>query len=136
MRLYIAYKYTNIKNKSELKINLEHITQILESVGNTTFLLNRDARAWGKKHVSTLKNIYTIIKNIFISDAIFAYITSDVLSKGIIFEFLFGKLVGKRIIVAVEKKIKTKNKYLLGLASEVIEFDGMKNLETKLVQIS
>jgi len=136
MRLYIAYKYTNIKNKSELKINLEHVTQILENAGNTTFLLNRDARAWGKKHVSTLKNIYTIMKNIVISDAIFAYINSEVLSKGIIFEFIFGKLIGKKIIAAVEKKVKTKNKNLLNLASKIIDFDGMKDLETKLVKIS
>lgn len=136
MRLYIAYKYTNIKNKSELKINLEHIVQILENSGHTTFLLNRDAKAWGKKHVSTLKNIYTIVKNIITSDAIFSYINSDVLSKGMIFEFLFGKMVGKRIILAIEKKLKAENEFFYKLANTTITFDNMKDLETKLVKIS
>jgi hypothetical protein len=136
MRLYIAYKYSNIKNKSELKINLEHIAQILENNGNKTFLLNRDAKAWGKKHVSTVKNMYTIMKNIVSSDAIFAYIASDVLSKGMIFEFFFGKLIGKRIILAVEKKLKEKSLYFVKMASETIAFENMKDLETKLVKIS
>lgn len=136
MRLYIAYKYSNIKNKSELKINLEHIAQILENNGNKTFLLNRDAKAWGKKHVSTIKNIYTIMKNISSSDAIFAYISSEVLSKGMIFEFIFGKLIGKRIILAVEKKLKEKSLYFVKMASEIIAFENMKDLETKLVKIS
>ena len=135
MQLYIAYKYTNIKNKTELKINLEHIVQLLENKGHATFLLNRDAKAWGKRHVSTITNIFTILKNIMRSDAIFAYINSEVLSKGIISELLVGKVTGKRMIVAIEKQVESKNKQLTKLATEVVVFDGIKDLESKIDKI-
>jgi len=135
MHLYIAYKYTNVKNKTELKINLEHLVQILENKGHKTYLLNRDAKAWGKKHVSTLKNITTIIKNITKSKAIVAYLSSDVISYGIICEFLLGKLLGKRIVACVDKEVVNNNKYLTSLSTETVVFDGIKDLEAKIDKI-
>ena len=135
MQLYIAYKYTNVKNKTELKINLEHLVQILENKGHKTYLLNRDAKAWGKRHVSTVKNISTIIKNIVQSKAIVAYLSSDVVSYGIIFEFLLGKLLGKKIIACVDKEVVKDNKYLTSLSTETIIFDGIKDLEAKIDKI-
>lgn len=132
MRVYIAYKYTNIKNKSELKINLEHVTQLIEGMGHETFLLNRDVKAWGKRHVSTIKNVFIIIKNIIRSNIIFAYVNSNVMSKGIIIEFILAKILGKKIILAIEKSMVAKNNFLVKLANTLIEFDGIKDLEKKV----
>jgi len=135
MRIFIAYKYTNVKNKNELKVNLEYLVQLLENKGHSTFLLNRDAKAWGKKHVSTFKNIFTIIGNISKSDAMVAYVSSDVVSKGILFEFIFSKIMGKRIILALDKTVEKNNRNLLVLATETVVFDGIKDLEAKLNKI-
>jgi|GEM_PF-1404115 len=135
MYLYIAYKYTNVTNKTELKENLEGLVKILENRGHLTYLLNRDAKAWGKKHVSTVKNISTILKNITKSKAIVAYISSGVVSYGIMAEFIFGKLLGKRIVACIDKKVEKENKYLSNLATETVVFDSKSDLETKLNKI-
>lgn len=135
MQLYIAYKYTHVKNKNELKVNLEHLVQLLENKGHTTFLLNRDAKAWGKKHVSTVKNITTIIKNITKAKTIVAYINSDVISYGIVCEFLLGRLLGKRIVACIDKKVEKSNKLLMSLSTVAIIFDGIKDLESKVDKV-
>jgi len=135
MQIYIAYKYTNIKNKNELKVNLEHLSQILESKGYNTFLLNRDAKAWGKKHVSTFANFFTIVKNIFISKILFAYVNSDVLSLGIIFELILAKILQKRIIICVDSNVSLKTLFVSNFAHELINYTGIKDLEAKIEKV-
>ena len=135
MQIYIAYKYTHIKNKSELKVNLEHLADLLEKKGHNTFLLNRDAKAWGKKHVSTFNNVSTIIKNIFKSQCIVAYVNSSVISPGIIFEFIVSKILQKRIVMCVDFQIENKVTFLKKFPTEIVIYNGIKDLENKIDKI-
>ncbi len=129
MRIYIAYKYTNITNKTELRLLLEQIGNILKDMGHNTFILNRDAQSWGRKHISLWKNVFTILNNLKKSDIILAIVNSDVKSKGLNFEIMFAKLFGKKIVCAKEKNIKNSN---MKICKNTFEFEDIKDFEKKI----
>lgn len=130
MRVYIAYKYSNVENKTELRLLLEQIAKILEDQGFETFILNRDSQRWGKKHVSLWRNVFTILNNLKKSDIILAVVNSDVKSKGLAFELFLAKLLGKKVICTKEKKLKvcctpTKD-------GCTFEYEDLKDFEKKI----
>ena len=96
MRFYIAYKFMRNKNKDELKVRLEEVSDLLVGQGHDTFILGRDVKKWKHIHLGSFKLIPTIYKNMKQCDVVAAYVDSQAFSKGLFFEVLISKLLGKK----------------------------------------
>ena len=131
MRIFISYKYSNVKDKNQLKDELLEVSGILESLGHETFMLARDIQNWNNKGHSLHSRFSIPAKEIRKSDGIFVYINSGVLSLGLLFEIHWAKLLGKKINLAMKEGIKSY--YLHKLANQnVITFSDFADLRNKL----
>ncbi len=108
MKYYIAYKYSNNKNKEELKTKLENISKLINSWGDETFILGRDIKKWKHVHLGSFKLIPVIIKNMSACDRLLAYIDSPSLSKGLFFEGIISTLLGKKAVMYLENGVSSK----------------------------
>jgi hypothetical protein len=131
MRVYIAYKYSNIPDKQALISQLEELANSLEEKGHSTFVLGRDVQGWGKKSLHSLKKISTIIQNLKKADLVLALVTSDVHSNGLFFEMLVAKLLGKKTKVASKKGLENVRICCIK-PKEVIVFENPEDLATRL----
>jgi len=118
MKYYIAYKYSNNKNKEDLKNKLEHISQKIHSWGHETFVLGRDVKKWRHIHFGSIKLIPVLYKNMKSCDVLFAYVDSPHFSKGLFFEIVISKILGKKSVLVLEGG--TKSKFFKHLFDETI----------------
>jgi hypothetical protein len=109
MRYYIAYKYSKNENKEKLKEKLEKVSQILNDSGHDTFILGRDVKKWKHIHFGSIKLIPVIYKNMKACDALAAYVDSSKFSKGLLFECVISKLLGKRSVLIEENPHNAKS---------------------------
>jgi len=130
MKLYLAYKYKKTRDKDLLKKDLEKLSKPLESEGHTVFLLGRDVQKWGKAKVDHIKNVTVIVNNIKRSDVLVAYVNSRVFSFGLAFEFLVGKLLGKKILLANKKGMGTS--FYNIFCSKKVDFEDVDDLSKLL----
>ncbi|MBI2414623.1 hypothetical protein HYV31_02150 [candidate division WWE3 bacterium] len=130
MMLYIAYKYTHIADKLALKDELIIFAKLLEKSGHSTFMLGRDVQKWDNTNHSLPHKTMIITKNIKKSDAIVAFVTSDVFSKGLIFEFVFARLIGKRVFLVTKREYLTS--FLKMFSTKVILYKEPDELEAAL----
>lgn len=107
MRVYIAYKYSNILDKQALISQVTELAESLEKKGHETFVLGRDVQNWGNKSLHSIKKISEIIKNLKQADLLLAFVNSDVPSNGLFFEMLIAKLLGKKTMVAVKEGMES-----------------------------
>ena len=133
MRVYIGYKSRNNSDKKKLKDDLIKISDTLESLGHKTFILDRDVKSWKIQHSPIHTNFWGIIKNIFKSDLIFAYITNDNPSRGLFFETIIAKLFRKKDILAIKNGIKAN--YYRKNIRKIIEFEDINQLLSKLLEV-
>jgi hypothetical protein len=126
MKIYISYKYTNVKDKESLRRDLEKLATYFEENGHKTFLLGRDVQKWEKHAISTWKNASSIIKNLLKSSLVFALVESDVQSTGLSFELFLARLFRRKIIFGVKEDIDTKG---LGKSSKIIKFNKLEELK-------
>ena len=108
MKLYIAYKYSNNKDKDNLKAKLEKISQKLSGWNHRTFVLGRDVKKWKHIHFGSIKLIPVIFKNMKDCDVLFAYVDSPSFSKGLFFEVVISKLLGKKSVLMLEGNLDSK----------------------------
>jgi hypothetical protein len=103
MKTYIAYKYTNIKNKEQLKQDLNMLSESLTDQGHSTFILGRDKQKWQSVKYPLWETVPAILTNLIKSNLLVAYITGCEKSTGLTFELTFAKLFGKKILLVVNK---------------------------------
>lgn len=108
MRYYIAYKYSNHNNKEELIQKLEHLSQRISSWGYETFILGRDVKKWRHIHFGSFKLVPVIYKNMKRCDRLVAYVDSSSFSKGLLFEIIISKLLGKHSVLIDEVNYGTR----------------------------
>ncbi len=108
MKYYIAYKYSNNKDKENLKSKLEHISDKIHSWGHETFVLGRDVKQWKHIHFGSLKLIPVIFKNMKGCDVLFAYVDSPHFSKGLFFEIVISKILRKKSVLVIEGTRESK----------------------------
>ena len=130
MKIYLAYKYKQIKDKPTHEKTLLAIADKITVLNNKVFLLGRDVQKWGSVELTHTGLLSTIMKNIKKSDTLFAYINSNVFSFGLAFEFVWATIFGKKIIVAVEDGVKAP--LFSALAAKKISFKDSKDLIEKL----
>lgn len=104
MKVYIAYKYTHVQNKAEIRDILEKIATVLNKNGYEQFVLGRDVKHW--KHVTFFKLIPSLMKHLANRDVLLAYIDSDKKSYGLLFELLFARFMGKPSIILIGNNAK------------------------------
>ena len=130
MKIYLAYKYKQIKDKPTHEKTLLALADKITVLNNKVFLLGRDVQKWGSVELSHAGLLSTIMKNIRKSDTLFAYINSNVFSFGLMFEFIWATIFGKKIIVALEDGVKAP--FFSALAGRKINFKNNKELLEKL----
>jgi len=127
---YIAYKYTKVKDKNSLKEELINISNILNSLGHETFILGRDVQNWDNTahpvH-SKMKKMFSEIKK---SHCVFVYVTSSVLSLGLLFEIHVAKMLGKKVVVAIKEGKRAP--YMKMLATNCVTFNDFSDLREQL----
>lgn len=129
MRFYIAYKYSNNKNKEELKKKLEKISEKLAGWDHSTFILGRDVKRWKHIHFGSVKLIPVIYKNMRECDILFAYVDSPNFSKGLFFEIIISKLLGKKSILVLEGQIKSK--FFKHVFNKIQRVENIEHIEKK-----
>ena len=127
MRIYIAYKFSNVENKKGLQYGVQTVAELLEKRGHTTYVLGRDLQKWKDFTHPMHHKMRTIISEIRKADLVFAYVNSDVFSKGLLYELTFAKLFGKRVIMAVKEGVKRPT--LSFLANKVVRYASEEDLD-------
>ena len=129
MRYYIAYKFLNT-DKEMLKKNLGIISDMIEIEDNTTCIFYRDIQnRWAIQ-----MSIDEVIKQAFVevkkSDAILAFIESEEKSEWMLLEIGYAKALGKKLLLVIKRWIHLR--FINALADEIIEFESMEDLESKI----
>jgi hypothetical protein len=133
MKIYIAYKYTNVEDKNSLRKDLEEVSDIISNLGHRTFLLGRDKKGWRSSRFPLWKTLPTIITNLINSNTLFAYVVNDEASPGLTFELVLAKLFRKRIILALTNK-NLACKFERRLADQVVELSEFSQLKEYLAR--
>jgi hypothetical protein len=130
MRVYIAYKYRAVGDKNDLIKDLGLISGAIATLEHSNFILGRDIQKWHASSSSVFKTIPHILINILKSDVIFAYINSEVSSKGLPFEMFCAKLFRKPVILAKRVGINFTPRGIK--PKQTIEFTDTQNLLDKI----
>lgn len=130
MKLYIAYKFSNIKDKKSLKEQLLKISKILESFGHETYILGRDAQEWGKVHYPIHHKFMKILKEVRKADGVFFYVHEQAFSRGLLLELHLAKLFGKKTILALKEGVEAP--YIKLLSQKTVVFSTLEDLKQKL----
>lgn len=116
MKLYIAYKYSNNKDKEKLKNDLDTLSEKVKLLGFDTFILGRDIKKWQHVKFGYIKQIPVIYKNMAKCEAVLIFANSRELSIGMLFELAVSKLLFKKTILlyqdydaSILKKIVNRN---------------------------
>lgn len=131
MKYYIAYKYSNNKDKESLKSKLEHLSDRVNSWGFDTFVLGRDVKKWKHIHFGSIKLIPVIFNNMKSCDHMVAYVDSDSFSKGLFFEVLISKLLNKRSVMLREQK--SGSKFFKHFFNETFQIDNVETVEREML---
>jgi len=105
VRYYIAYKYSHNKNKDDLKGKLEKLSHKLSQWNHETFVLGRDVKKWRNIHFGSIKLVPVIFSNMKNCDVLVAYVDSSSFSKGLFFEVLISKILGKKSLLIIEGEL-------------------------------
>lgn len=127
MNIYIAYKFTNIDNKQEIRDNVHRLAKIVEEQGHNTFILGRDLQKWEDYSHPLHHKMKTIFNQIRKADCIVAFVDSEVPSKGLFTELVIGRLLRKKVILAIKNGIKAKQ--CRAMVSEIVEFEHLEDLK-------
>ena len=131
MKLYIAYKYSKNKDKDNLKNKLEKISQKLTGWNHETFVLGRDIKKWKHIHFGSVKLIPVIFKNMKDCDILFAYVDSPSFSKGLFFEVIISKLLGKKSVLVLEGNLKSK--FFKHIFDKTNRVEGIEKISPKQI---
>lgn len=127
MKIYIAYKFSNVQNKQVVREDVQTLSIILEDKGHKTYILGRDLQGWKDlTHPISSKMIH-IIKNLREADYVVAYVNSSVFSKGLLFELIWAKILGKSVILAIREGISEKP--VRFFANKTYVYKTIKDLE-------
>lgn len=129
MKVYIAYKYTNIDNKDQTHEILESISNTLKEMGHETFILGRDVKHW--KHVSLFRTIPLLIKNLRKNEVVVAYVDSDVASYGLLFETFASRIMGMPFVLILNTK--AKGGIQKKMATKVLEVTEVSQIHDTLI---
>lgn len=108
VKVYIAYKFQNNKNKEALKSKLEEISNIITGWGFDNFILGRDVKKWKHVHMGSLKLIPVLYNNMKGCGLMIAYVNSTAFSKGLFFEIVISKILGIKSVMFLENGTHSK----------------------------
>ncbi|MCD4771674.1 nucleoside 2-deoxyribosyltransferase domain-containing protein [archaeon] len=132
MRIYVAYKLSGT-NVEKLRLRLEKISKIIEKLGHKSFIFIRDVQDWKPGEMKPEEVMERARIEMKKSDVILVVLESAEKGEGLLIESGYMKGLGKKLIVA--SKEDCRGFLLKGIADEVFEFDGDRELEDKLNRI-
>lgn len=129
MKYFISYKYS-WEDLVILRKNLEYISSTLEKNWDETFIFYRDVEDWWDKDVEVNEVLPIAYTEMDKCDAVFVFVNNEDKSEWMLLECGYAKAKNKKIILFIKKDLKYS--LLRSLASDIIEFEDIKNLENKI----
>lgn len=130
MKFCIIYKYSTTKDKPQLGKELEQMSSIMNDLGHTTFIFDRDVKNWQNIDIPREESsnmVFTAIKD---CDGVIAYVNHNEPSEGMAMEAGYAKALGKILLLAFKKE--TNSPRVKSVCDEYFEFDDMEDLKGKL----
>ncbi|MFZ2663972.1 MAG: nucleoside 2-deoxyribosyltransferase [Patescibacteria group bacterium] len=131
MKFCIIYKYSAAKDKPQLGKELEQLSSILNDLGHTTFIFDRDVKNWQNIDIpreESSKMVFTTMRE---CDGVIAYVNHNELSEGMAMEAGYAKALDKKILLAFKEG--TDSPRVKSISDEYFEFEDMEDLKEKLV---
>lgn len=133
MKVFVAYKYTG-EDFKELQKTIPNICKTIDSAGNGTLCSFFNEDFYKEKKYSTGQILKHVFKEIEKADCLLAFIQSPEKSEGMLLEIGYALALDKKFILAIKKGLETT--FLHEMADQVIEFENIEELHTKLKKIS
>lgn len=130
MKIFIAYKFSEEKNKKELQDILTKLSEKIESLGHKTYIHFRDAEKWGELELSPRKIIEGALDELKNCDAILALMMTSEKSEGLLLEVGYAKALGKKIILAIKENERAV--FIKEIADEIVEFENIDDLVRRI----
>jgi nucleoside 2-deoxyribosyltransferase len=130
MKFCVIYKYSTSKDKPQLGKELEHLSSIINDMGHTTFIFDRDVKNWQNIDIpreESSKMVFTAIND---CDGIIAYVNQNEPSEGMAMEAGYAKALNKKVLLAFKKD--TDSPRVRSICDAYFEFDDMEDLKDKL----
>ncbi len=132
MKYYIAYKHQGADIQNLIN-NLTIISKILEENWNTTFAFYRDKQDFWKIAIPMNEIMDIALEELKNSDWIFIFVDNKKKSEWMLIECWCAKAMNKKIVLAIKKWIDLR--LLRTLADDIIEFDDIEDLKSKIITI-
>jgi nucleoside 2-deoxyribosyltransferase len=132
MQVFISYKFTGEPYEQLVK-NIGVIEHQLTQFGHSVYSSLKDEK-WFQENKPTNKDIlFHTIDKLDNSDTVLIFLNSNEKSEGMLIEIGYAIAKQKKIVLLVRKEIETN--YLRDIADVVIEFENIRELESKEVKI-
>jgi nucleoside 2-deoxyribosyltransferase len=136
VKIYIAYQFSG-QDKNYLKDMLKQVSNKINEIGHETYIFYRDVQKWGQPIKDKKKIINLAYNAIDKCDGLLVILENNKRSEGTILEVGYAKGKGKKVFVAISKKVgKEEFLYIKGLADKVIIYSSVRELIPKLKLLS
>lgn len=129
MKLFLSYRFTG-EDPKELEAALTKVKSALEAAGHSVYCSFWDESMFREKNHSNNDILTHSFKIIDGSDGLLAFVKSSEKSEGMLIEVGYALARGKRLILAVQKDVKTV--FAREMAHQVVEFTDVDDLAAKL----
>ena len=131
MKIFTSFRFTG-EDMNELKQFMKEVCTTLEGLGHKQY-----CNFWREDYEEpkrTMKEIMDIaLRDLDDADCYLAIVKSDEKSEGMLIEAGYALAKGKRIIIAIKKGVKTT--WMRNIFEEVIEWNDIENLKSKIKEI-
>ena len=131
MRYFIVHRVSG-ENEGELRKTMQHVADSLKEAGHTYYCTFLDRKENPGKFDKMNQGALLVhsYKKLDSCDALIVVLYREEKSEGLLMEIGYSFAKKKRIVLAIDKKIK--NTYLREVADEVIEFNNFEELNNTL----
>lgn len=133
MKIFLSFKYTG-ESLVELNKMIPSVFNSLKTNGNNVFCTFFKEDFFEEKRYTYKQILHYALNEIDKSDVVFVFLNSEDKSEGMLLEIGYSIANNKKIILAKRKNVKTT--FVEEFSSEIIEFESVPDLCTKINNIS
>jgi len=133
MKVFISYRFTG-EDPKELDNTLGKIRGVLIESGHQVFCSFWSGEFFKNNNFTNKQILEYALEELKKSDAVLVFVKSPEKSEGMLIEAGYALASQKKIILAIKNDVKTT--FLHQIANEVIEFESVDDLFTKLKELA
>ena len=130
MKFCVIYKYSTTKNKSQLEMELEQLSSILNDLGHETFIFDRDIKNWQNVEIPREESSKMVFSAMEKCDGVIAYVNHGEPSEGMAMEAGYAKALEKKLILVVKHGASSPR--VMSICDSYLEFEDFMDLKDKL----